>query len=89
MCLFRCFWIGTWIRVLPNMKCADKQVTPLFGYIIILVITFMHGIYNCVPEANHDPRVYSVLALLYLQFVLHVTLLRQRNWVIIIILLLR
>jgi len=44
--------------------------------IIILVITFMNGIYNYVPETNHVSRVYSVAAVLYLQFVLHVMLFR-------------
>ena len=44
--------------------------------IITLVITFMQGIYNYTPEANHVSRLYSVSAVLYLQFVLHVTLFR-------------
>jgi hypothetical protein len=38
--------------------------------IITLVITFMRGIYNYIPETNHVSRVYSVAAVLYLQFVL-------------------
>ena len=42
--------------------------------IIILVITFMQGIYNYIPETNHVSRVYSVAAILYLQFVPHVML---------------
>ena len=42
---------------------------------IILVITFMQGIYNYIHETNHVSRVYSVAAVLYLQFVLHVLLL--------------
>ena len=42
--------------------------------IIILVITFMHCIYYYITETNHVIRVYSVVAILYLQFVLHVTL---------------
>jgi hypothetical protein len=42
--------------------------------IIILVITFMQGIYNYIPETNHVSRVYSVAGVLYLQFVLHVML---------------
>jgi len=37
--------------------------------IIILFITFMQGIYNYIPAANHFSRVYSVAAVLYLQFV--------------------
>ena len=35
---------------------------------------FMQGIYNYIPETNHVSRVYSVAAVLYLQFVLHVML---------------
>jgi len=42
---------------------------------MILVIACMRGIYNYIPEANHVSRVYSVAAVLYLQFVLHVMLL--------------
>jgi hypothetical protein len=34
----------------------------------------MQGIYNYVPETNHVSRVYSVVAVRYLQFVLHVML---------------
>ena len=36
----------------------------------------MQGIYNCIPETNHVPTVYSVAAVLYLQSVLHVMLFR-------------
>ena len=43
---------------------------------IILFITFMQGIYNYVPETNHVSKVYSVAAVLCLQFVLHVMLFR-------------
>jgi hypothetical protein len=34
----------------------------------------MQGIHNYIPETNHVSRVYSAAAVLYLQFVLHVTL---------------
>ena len=34
----------------------------------------MQGIYNYKPATNHVSRVYSVAAVLYLQFVLHVML---------------
>jgi hypothetical protein len=34
----------------------------------------MQGIYNYIPEASHISKVYSVAAVLYLQFVLHVVL---------------
>jgi len=36
----------------------------------------MQGIYNYIPETNHVSMVYSVAAVLYLQFVLHVMLFR-------------
>jgi len=40
----------------------------------MLVVNFMQGIYNYMPETNHVARVYSVAAVLYLQFVVHVML---------------
>jgi hypothetical protein len=39
----------------------------------------MQGIYNYIPDTNHVSRVYSVAAVLNLQFVLHVTLLHPRD----------
>ena len=47
--------------------------------IIITVITFMHGIYNYIPETNRVSNAHSVAAVLYLQFLLHVMLFRLRN----------
>ena len=38
-----------------------------------------YGIYNYIPETNHVSRVYSVAAVLYLQFVLHVMLFHPWN----------
>jgi hypothetical protein len=38
----------------------------------------MQGTYNYIPETNHASRVYSVAAVLYLQFVLHVMLFRPK-----------
>jgi len=38
------------------------------------IFTFMWGIYNYTSKTNHLARVYSVAAILYLQFVLHVML---------------
>jgi len=35
----------------------------------------MYGIYNYIPKTNHVTTVYSVAAVLYLQFMLHVKLL--------------
>ena len=39
----------------------------------------MQGIYNYTPETNHVSRVYSVAAVLYLHFMLHVMLLLPWN----------
>jgi len=36
----------------------------------------MEGIYNYIPQTNRVSRVYSVAAVLYLQFLLHVMLFR-------------
>ena len=38
----------------------------------------MRGIYNYIPETNHISRVHLVAAVLYLQFVLHVMLFRNK-----------
>jgi hypothetical protein len=42
--------------------------------IIILVITCMQGIYTYILETNHVSSLYSVAAVLYLHFMLHVML---------------
>jgi uncharacterized membrane protein len=39
--------------------------------VVIIIIILMQVIYNYIPETNHVSRVYSVAAVLYLQFVLH------------------
>ena len=67
VCLFVCLFLLILLLLL------------LIIIIIILVITFMQGIYNFIPETNHVSKVYSVAAVLYLQFVLHVMLLRPWN----------
>ena len=46
----------------------------IINIIIIITITFMQGIYDYIPETNHFARVCSVVAVLYLQFVLHIML---------------
>ena len=56
-----------------SLNCLAK-VRFIIIIIITLVITFMQGIYNYVPETNHVSRVYSVAAFLYFQFVLRVML---------------
>jgi hypothetical protein len=42
--------------------------------IVILVIAFMQGIYNYIPETNHVARVCCVAAVLCIRFLLHVML---------------
>jgi len=44
--------------------------------IIIIIITFMQGIYNYIPGTNHFSTVNSVAAVLYVQFMLHEMLFR-------------
>ena len=55
------------------------RIILIFIIIIILVIAFMQGICKYIPETNHVSRVYSVAAVLYLQFVLQVMLFRPWN----------
>ena len=55
------------------------RVTIIIIIIIILVITFTLGIYSYIPVTNHVSRVYIVAAVLCLQFLLHVLLLRPSN----------
>jgi hypothetical protein len=42
--------------------------------IIIIVISFMQGIHTYIPETNHVSRVYSVVAILRVLLMVHVTL---------------
>ena len=37
-----------------------------------MFITFVQGIYNNIPQMGHISRVYSIAALLYSQFMVHV-----------------
>jgi len=47
-----------------------------YYYYYYCVITVVQGIYKYIPETNHVSNVYSVAAVMYLQFVLHVMLFR-------------
>ena len=53
---------------------ATAIIIIIIIIIITLYITFMEAIYNYIPETNHVSGVYSVAAVLYLQFVLHAIL---------------
>ena len=50
--------------------------------IIVLVITFLQGFYNYIPESNPVSRVYRVAAVLYLQRVLHYNIIRLVKYVL-------
>jgi hypothetical protein len=54
-----------------------------FTFIIIIIIiiiigkdtlSFMQGIYTCIPETNHVPKEYSVAAILLLLFMVPISL---------------
>ena len=67
-----------------NFKAQNYEIITIIIIVtsiivIILVITFMQGIYNYIPVTNHVWRVYSVAAVLYLQFVIHVMLFHLWN----------
>ena len=47
--------------------------------IIIIIISFMQGIYTYIPETNCVPREYSVAAILLLLFVVFIMLLAVMN----------
>jgi hypothetical protein len=32
--------------------------------LLLFVITFMQGVYNCIPETNHVSRVHNIAAIL-------------------------
>ena len=59
----------------PHVKIVVVVVIVTAVVVVVVVLTFMQGIYNYIPETNLASRVYSVAAVLYLQFVLHVMLL--------------
>ena len=46
---------------------------PLLS-LLLLFISSIHGIYKYVPETNHVSKVYSVVAILWLQFIVHIIL---------------
>jgi len=46
---------------------------------IIIVITFMQGIYTYIPETNHVPTEYSVAAILLLLFMVLISLVAVLN----------
>ena len=53
--------------------CPSKNWLQIV-VIIIFVVTFIQDIYSGIIETNHVSRVYTVAAVLYLQYVLHIML---------------
>jgi len=47
--------------------------------IIIIIISFMQGIYTYIPETNYFPRDYSVAAILLLQLMVLISLVSVLN----------
>jgi hypothetical protein len=47
--------------------------------LLLLLLLFTQGIYNYIPETGRVSSVYSVAAILYLQFIAHVMLLPVLN----------
>ena len=55
-----------------HMRCISIVRSLYFRLLLLLlVITFMQGVYNCVPETNHVFKVFSVAAILLFQFMLY------------------
>ena len=48
-------------------------------FYLLFVITFVHCIYTYIPATNHVSRQYSVAAILYLLFMVHITLFTLLN----------
>jgi hypothetical protein len=96
LCFYLSTFRSTCMCAVPNMAVFCSSLTSWFPgmllkfiiiiiiiitIIIIFVITFMQDIYNYIPETSHVSRVYSVAAVLYVPFVLHVILFRPWNLV--------
>ena len=46
---------------------------------IIIIISFMQGTYTHIPETNYVPREYSVVAILFFQFMVLISLVSVLN----------
>jgi hypothetical protein len=60
------------------MKYLDTM-TNIYYYYYYIFVTFMQSIYDYIPETNQVSRVYSIAAVLCLQFVLDVMLFPTYN----------
>ena len=60
------------IIIISNSNSSSIAIITII--IIIIITTLIQGIYNYVAETNYVSRVYSVAGILYLQFMVHLTL---------------
>ena len=61
------------------MKIRTNPLQPSPFIIIIIIISFMHGIYTYIPETNYVPTEYSVAAILLLLFMVLISLVSVLN----------
>jgi hypothetical protein len=54
-----------------NIIIKDKRVVFDGTNFIVLVVTFMHGIYNYIHEKGHVSWVDNVADILFLQYMVH------------------
>ena len=59
-------------REVPGRNACDKRHP--YRIIIILIISFMRGIYTYIPETNYVPREYSVAAIIIIVVVVVVVI---------------
>ena len=60
--------------VFPKTRKGTQISTRTCVIIIIIIISFMQGIYTCIPETNYVPREYSVADILLFLFMVHTSL---------------
>jgi hypothetical protein len=53
------------------IKCIDAIIITI---LIIIVISFMQDVYTYIPETNHVPREYSIAVILFLLFMVPISL---------------
>ena len=79
-CCWKCLLSGLNVSYSCWVSARHQLVLLLLLLLLLLiVITFMQGIYSYIPETNHVSRVFSVTAILYLQFMLNVMLYPMLN----------
>ena len=64
--------MSLFLLVFSDLNALRRQIITLrFGIIIIIIIitSFMQGIYTYIPDKNYVPREYSVATILLLLFI--------------------